>query len=77
MMTKIEVGKTYKNLNPNAGKTFIKYGKKITIPKQITVLEDQGPLIGLEIHSYKVEDESGGISTMDDDDAAHLELVQM
>lgn len=76
-MAKIEVGKTYKNLNPNAGKTFIKYWKKITIPKQITVLEDQGPLIGLEIHSYKVEDESGGISTIDDDDAAHLELVQM
>lgn len=41
-MTQLQVGKTYKNLNPHAGKTFNNLaGRSVYIPKQFTVLKDK------------------------------------
>lgn len=76
-MTQLQVGKTYKNLNPHAGKTFNNLaGRSVYIPKQFTVLKDDGPLLGLEIHSYQAIDDTGEKITIDDDDAKSLELME-
>lgn len=75
-MTQLQVGKTYKNLNPHAGKTNNLAGRSVYIPKQFTVLKDDGPLLGLEIHSYQAIDDTGKRLTVDDDDAKSLELME-
>jgi len=70
---KIEVGKTYINTNEHAGKDITRLGRKIHVPLEITVLKDNGALVGLtEVHCYDVVDEQGNKSVIDDEDADKL-----
>lgn len=70
---KIEVGKTYINKNEQAGKDIDMSGRKVHVPLEITVLKDNGALVGLpNTHSYEVVDELGNKSVIDDDDVEHL-----
>lgn len=71
-MAKLEVGKKYKNLTPHAGETITRtcgsFSRKIYIPKWFYIVKDNGPLIGLEIHSYEATDDLGNTTTIDEDD---------
>lgn len=71
-MAKLEIGKKYKNPDPHAGETITRtcgpFSRKIYIPKWFHVLKDNGPLAGLEVHSYEAADDLGNTTTIDEDD---------
>ena len=70
---KIEVGKTYINKNKHAGRDIKRHNRKIHVPLEITVLKNNGALVGLpNIHSHEVIDELGNKSTIDDEDVDNL-----
>ncbi len=66
-----KIGKKYGNKNPKAGLIgTTPAGRKGYIPREVTILQDNGVIIGTNnIHSYNVVDDMGNESILDDEDS--------